>query len=100
MQAKRGRPTYNTLIARKLLNRHVPVHLREEEPAAPEEPEATSKGLNALRNVTRILEGKAPRPDPLPMPEIKGGECPDQAQMLRGFLIQEGLRAPRRVPAC
>ena len=96
MDAKRGKPTYNTLNARLLLQKHVPAHLREENPAAPPEPETTSKGLNALRNVTRILEGNAPRPDPLPMPELKGGHCPDQAQMLAGFLVQEGLRAPRR----
>ncbi len=67
MDGKRGRPTYNTLIARQLLQRHVPAHLREESPVAPkaEEPEATTKGLNALRNVTRILAGKAPKLDPV-----------------------------------
>ena len=65
MQAKRGKPTYNTLNARKLLNRHVPAHLREDEPAPAPEPEATTKGLNALKNVTRILAGKAPKMDPV-----------------------------------
>ncbi len=47
--------TYNTLNARKLLDRHLPEHLREETPPPPA---PTTDAGHCFRRVAFILSGK------------------------------------------
>lgn len=58
-QGKAGKPTYNTLNARALLQRWVPEALREVAPPEPERAEPTSEAGSCFRRVVAILEGKA-----------------------------------------
>lgn len=51
------RATYNTLIARKLLDKHLPENLREELPPPPPEAPTTDAG-HCFRRVAFILSGK------------------------------------------
>jgi len=53
-QGRRGKPTYNTLNARKLLQRWIPPEWREEEPPPPE-PSPTTPAGSCFRRVTEIL---------------------------------------------
>lgn len=59
---KQGRPTYNTLNARLLLQRWVPEALREELPPEPEKPEARTAAGRCFRQVSAILAGKGMGP--------------------------------------
>ncbi len=55
-QGKQGRATYNTLVARKLLDRWVPELMREEEPPPPPE-EPLTAAAGCFRKVEKILNG-------------------------------------------
>lgn len=54
-QGKQARATYNTLVARKLLERHIPELLREE--PAPELDEPITAAGACFRRVEKILNG-------------------------------------------
>lgn len=69
-QGKRGKPTYNTLNARLMLQRWIPPEWREEEPPLPAPTETTPAG-QCFRRVTAILAGK----------ETKGNQAEILGQM-------------------
>lgn len=81
------RSTYNTVVARAILQRWVPEALREVTPPAPARPEPTTEAGRCFRTVADILEGgerARALPSPFKAPELHSATERAAVARLRG----------------